>query len=250
LAKTAPDTARVVEKAVAVLDCLARDADELGVSELARRLGFGKSTVHRLLATLVRHDLVRVNPRTRRYRLDFGVLRFSTALLEQFDIRGEALPHLRALRDATGETASLVIRQNAERIHLEQVKGAHEVAFSLDVGTRVPLFVGAAGKALTAWLEEAELAELLELAPPTRRDELVRELELTRERGFAVAVAERFAHVVSVAAPVRSHDGAVIAALNVAGPESRLGVDRAVAAGPIVVAEANRLSERLGWRGR
>jgi len=258
LASTEQSTARVVEKAIAVLDCLADDQEELGVSELSRRLGFGKSTVHRLLATLVRHDLVWVNPRTRRYRLGFGVLRFSTALLQQFDIRGEALPFLRTLRDATGETASLVIRQDAERIHLEQVKGLHEVAFSLDVGSRVPLFVGAAGKALTAWLPDDELQDLIDRSgllaytswSITNADDLRRELELTRSRGFAVGVSERFAHVVSAAAPVRDYQGVAIAALNIAGPETRLTVDRAVELGPAIATEADKLSEALGWRPR
>jgi DNA-binding IclR family transcriptional regulator len=258
LANTRPNTARVVEKAIAVLGCLAGDTEELGVSDLSRRLGIGKSTVHRLLSTLMQDDLVRLNPRTRKYRLGFGVLRFSNALLEQFDIRSEALPHLRNLRDATGETASLVIRQDVERIHLEQVKGVHEVAFSLDVGSRVPLFVGASGKALTAWLGDDELDELigrvdLPAYTPwsiTSPDALRHELAVTRSRGFAVGVAERFDDVVSVAAPVRGYSGGVIAALNVAGPSTRLDLDRALELGTLVAAQAGGLSGVLGYSTR
>jgi DNA-binding IclR family transcriptional regulator len=249
-------TARVVEKAVDVLFCLASASGDLGVTELARQLGLGKSTVHRLLATLQRRDLVLADPRTHRYRLGFGVLTLGSALLRQLDIRAAALPHLRRLRDETGETASLTVRRGTLRIHLESVESLADLKFSLEVGKPLPTLVGASGKVLTAWLPEPELEALVEacglpaLTPQsiTNREDYVRELATVRADGFAVSDSERFPGVVSVAAPVRDHRGEVVAAVNVTGPGSRLTAGHARGFGPLVAAGARQLSADLGWR--
>jgi DNA-binding IclR family transcriptional regulator len=251
-------TARVVEKALDILQCLADSDGELGVTELSRQLGIGKSTVHRLLATLQARDLVRPNPRTRAYRLDFGVLVLSTAYLRQSNLTTLALPHLRRLRDATGETASLTVRRGTSRIHLDEVAGIHDLRFSLEVGKSLPLFVGASSKALVAWLPEDELDALIdECGLPqltahsiTDRGRLKRDLAETRQVGFSVSESERFPGVVSVAAPVRNDRDEVIAAFNVTGPSDRFALARAREVGPLLAAEALDMSKALGWVAR
>jgi DNA-binding IclR family transcriptional regulator len=252
------ETARVVEKAMDVLFCLAEAEEELGVTELDHRLGLGKTIVHRLLTTLERRDLVRRNPLTRRYRLGYGTLTLGNAMLRRLDMRALALPYLRELRNATGETASLTVQHGAHRIHLEQVESLAEIRFSLEVGKPLPAIVGASGKVLVAWLPEAELDQLLAatglpaLTPQsiTDRQVLRDALARVREQGFAVSDSERFPGIASVAAPVRDYRGTVAAAINVTGPSGRLTPDRARAFGPTVARAAAGLSGELGWRER
>ncbi len=249
-------TARVVEKAIDVLFCLAKEPDGVGITDISRQLGLGKSTVHRLLQTVQQRQLVQQDER-RRYRLSYGVLQLSAAFLRHLNIHEEASPHLRRLRDETGETASLTIREGTSRFHLEEIPGVHEVKFSLEIGKSLPLFLGASGKALVAWLSEEELDELIKICglpaytPFSITDPRVlkEQLAQTRQRGFAVSQSERFLDVVSVAAPVRNQSGRVIAALNVTGPASRFSVKVARKAGPVLVQEARKLSSALGWQG-
>ena len=249
-------TARVVEKAIDVLFCLAKEQDGVGITDISRQLGLGKSTVHRLLQTVQQRQLVQQDER-RRYRLSYGVLQLSSAFLRHLNIHEEASPHLRRLRDETGETASLTIREGTSRFHLEEIPGVHEVKFSLEIGKSLPLFLGASGKALVAWLDDEELEALIKTCglpaytPFSITDPKVlkQQLAQTRERGFAVSQSERFLDVVSVAAPVRDQSGRVIAALNVTGPSSRFSVKLARKAGPVLVEEARKLSAVLGWQG-
>jgi DNA-binding IclR family transcriptional regulator len=251
----ADGTSLVVEKA---LDCLLALADapgELGVTELSHRLGQSKTTVHRLLTALRSRGFVQVNPDTRRYRLDVAVLRLSSAMLRQTNLRTLAVPGLAALRDRTGETASLTVRRGTRRLHLDQAESMEDLRFTLDVGKDLPLLVGASGKALVAWLPAAELDALIvecglpahapgSITDPARFKE---DLALIRARGYALSFSERYVDVCSVAAPVRDHRGLVVAAINITGPASRCTPERATTLGPIVAAEAAKLSAFLGW---
>src|SRR4051794_15415343 len=117
-------TSLVVEKALDCLLALADSPGEVGVTELSHRLGQSKATVHRLLTALRSRGFVHLNPETHRYRLDVAVLRLSSALLRQTNLRTLALPSLVALRDRTGETASLTVRRGTRRLHLDQVESA------------------------------------------------------------------------------------------------------------------------------
>jgi DNA-binding IclR family transcriptional regulator len=172
------------------------------------------------------------------------------------DIRAAALPHLRRLRDATGETASLTVRRGTLRVHLDSVESLSDLKFSLEVGRPLPTLVGAAGKVLAAWLPDEAVDALVEACglpaltaqSITDRAAFKRELARVCADGFAVSDSERFPGVVSVAAPVRDHRGEIAAAVNVTGPASRLTPERARQFGPRVAEEARDLSEALGWR--
>jgi IclR family transcriptional regulator, acetate operon repressor len=243
-----------VEKALDILECLARSEYDLSLSELGRSLGLGKSTVHRLLLTLERRNMIARDGNTRRYSLGFGLLHLSSRLLARLDLRIEALPHLRYLRDVTGETASVVVRIATGRVHLEEVPGVHDLRYTLDVGTELPLLIGASGLALMAWSEEAEVDRFIAseglpaCSPSAVTDPVIykKELTRTRDRGYAVSVGWRSPDVVSVAAPIRSLNGNVIGALNVSGPVSRFTEIHATEVGPVVAGRASAVSEALG----
>ncbi|MCC6175885.1 MAG: IclR family transcriptional regulator [Chloroflexi bacterium] len=251
-------TSLVVEKALDCLLALADSAGEVGVTELSRQLGQSKASVHRLLTALRSRNFVRLNPETRRYSLDVGVLRLSSALARQTNLHALALPTLVTLRDMTRETASLTVRRGNQRLHLEQVESIEDLRFTLEVGNALPLLVGASGKALVAWLPESEVDALIgtfglpALAPGSITDRAAFKADLARirARGFAVSFSERYVDVISVAAPVRDRSGAVVAAVNITGPASRCTPDQAMGFGPLVAAEAGRLSASLGWVAR
>lgn len=245
-------------RVVDILEAFLDGRPDLGVSELSRELGWPKSVVHRILATLVEAGFVSADPASRRYRLGPKALRLGLSALAQVDVRRLALPHLWALRERTGETATLSILSGVERLYVEQVESAHPVRQTIEVGGHAPLYLGASGKAILAFLPAEQRAAVLARAKGARRadgapldlDQLRAELETIRQRGYAVSRSERIAGATSVAAPVFDHAGAVIGSMSAAGVTVRQDLAALEALGPLVRAAAAALSAELGWSGQ
>jgi hypothetical protein len=110
-----------VKRAADVLQALT-DTAEVGVSELSRQLGWPKSVTHRVLTTLAHSGLVAVDASTHRYRLGPAALRLGLAAIARADVHRLAIPHLSALRDTTGETATLTLLSGDHRLYVEVVE--------------------------------------------------------------------------------------------------------------------------------
>lgn len=231
------------------------DRPEVGVSELSRIFGWSKSAAHRALATLAASGFVTLDPESRRYRLGPTALRLGLAALARADLHRLALPHLRRLRDRTGETATVTVLSDDERVYVDQVESGHPVRQIIEVGTRAPLYVGASSKAMLAHLPDERREHVLEQgagAPKAdgsqvNADALRRELEVIRSRGFAISRGERVAGAASVAAPVFGHDAAVLGSISIAGVTARQSAADLEALGPLVREAALALSHELGW---
>ena len=120
---------RAVDRAVQVLDLLAEAGQGLGVTGIARRLRLGKSTTHRLLSSLAKAEMVRLDPRTRVYHLGYRLLQWTSAWLDRMDVRTRALPHLRQLREKSQETVSLNLLEGPVRVAVERLEASQEVRF-------------------------------------------------------------------------------------------------------------------------
>src|SRR5699024_10152701 len=123
-----PSTRRIgaAQRAIAVLDTLA-EAGEIGTNEVARRTGMTPSTVSRQLGTLAAAGLVERVDATGRYRLGLRIVHLANALLARLDVREVARPHLLALVEATGETATLSVPGDHDAITVDFVLGSHQV---------------------------------------------------------------------------------------------------------------------------
>jgi DNA-binding IclR family transcriptional regulator len=135
------------------------------------------------------------------------------------------------LRDETGESAQLYVRDGDHRVCVAAAERPSGLRDTVPVGARLPLIAGSGGKVLLAWDEPGEW--------PAGVD--VSELRAVRQRGWAASVAEREAGVASVSAPVHGPDGSVIAALSVSGPIDRLGRKPGPKFAPALVRGADRL---------
>ncbi|MBI4587907.1 MAG: helix-turn-helix domain-containing protein, partial [Candidatus Rokubacteria bacterium] len=110
-------TSPAVERALAVLETLA-SAQELGVTELARKLGMGKSSVHRLLATLAGQGYVEKNPQTERYRLTYKLFVVGSTATERYGLKDLAGPVMDRLSAETGETANLGVLEEDRVVNI------------------------------------------------------------------------------------------------------------------------------------
>jgi IclR family transcriptional regulator, KDG regulon repressor len=233
---------------------LSRD-ELLGPSELGRRLGLGKSTVHRLLTTLTAEGLLEQDPRTGGYRLGIVMFELGEAVRVHMDLHAAAGPVLGMLREETRETAQVGVLDRGEVVYVDRLESSYTLRLFTETGRRVPAHCSSSGKVLLAFLPERARADLLDgrpppaLTPDTITDPalLYAELDQVRARGWAEAVNEREIGVASIAAPVRDHRGDVVAAISIGAPIIRLGAaQRRRLARPVMEA-GDAVSRRLGW---
>jgi DNA-binding IclR family transcriptional regulator len=247
-----PATRRVaaVERAASTLDALATGG-ELGTNELARRTGLHPSSVSRLLATLADSGLVQHVAETGRYRLGVRLVELGNAVLARLDLREVARPHLRALVEETGETATLSAPGDPDAITVDFVQSASSVQSVARVGRPSVAHATATGKVALAFGDDS--------LPPGRlpaftertivdRAALAREVAIVREQGWARAEGEREEDLHALAAPVRGSRGELTAVLGVQGPASRFGEEAMGRALPALLARAAAVSDALGWR--
>jgi IclR family transcriptional regulator, pca regulon regulatory protein len=228
-----PGFSQSLERGLAVLATFTPDRPALGISELARRLGLTRSTTHRYVATLATLGYLQQDESTRQYRLGPRVLDLGFSVLGSLELREIAAPHLRRLTDSTGHTSNLAIRDDTDVILIDRVRGRpgryhHHLEFTLHVGSRLPSYCSATGKALLAFLPRPDLDQLLDRMDlvqrgprtVTSKTALLAELDHVRRTGVAVNDEELESALRSIAVPVRSRSGEVIAAVNIAIPWS------------------------------
>jgi len=213
-----------VARAVSVLDALAEADRDLGTNEIARRTGINASSVSRLLATLADGGLVLRAADTGRYCLGLRMWQLGNAALARFDIREAARPHLAALVDTTGETASLSVPGEREAMTVDFVQSERSVQSVARVGRPSVAHATAIGKVLLA-CGEGKLPPGPLTAYTARtiidRQELAVELARTARRGWAEAIGERESDLNAIAAPIFGLQGELTAILGLQGPSRR-----------------------------
>ncbi|HKK50918.1 MAG TPA: IclR family transcriptional regulator [Myxococcota bacterium] len=255
---------QTVSNALRMLEVLQSET-EIGVSDLARRLGLHKNNAFRLLATLELSGFVQQSPATELYRLGPACLVLGRAYSRSHGLMNAARPVLEELAAREGETAHLAILQDREVVHLDGALPERHVLSRLRVGARLPAHCTALGKTLLSARmaaridpsgSEAEAGDPgldgLPLQPFTEAtivdpEKLIEHLRAVQLHGYAIDSEEFAAGLCCVAAPVRDGNARVIAALSLSGPSARFSEERlhGEAASAIMTA-ATGLSRELG----
>lgn len=226
----ADPASRSVSIAVAVLECFL-STEELGASEVARRIGVAKSTAHRALAALAEGGLLDRVP-SGRYRLGLRLYDYGQLAIDRLLLRELALPILAHLRDQVSETVQLGIPAGHEVLYVDRLEGSHGLRFHSDSYRRVLAHSSSSGKAIAAFnrsVHGAIVARGLTRNTPHTVVHPARfeaQLDLTRRQGFVLSTEETEIGLSSVAAPVfvlGAGDGRMaVAAISVAGPTQRI----------------------------
>jgi IclR family acetate operon transcriptional repressor len=237
-----------------LLEIAHRGERGMTLSECASVLGFSKATTHRILQTLTRREFLRFDEDRGTFTLGVANLRLGIEFLERLDLRREALPTLRELADATGETAHLGRLSGTNVVYIEKVESSQAVRMYSRVGDTMPGYSTGIGKAILAFLDDDELEShlpdvLVRRAANTITDldDLRAELRRTRRRGYSIDDVENEDGIRCTGAPVFDHAGRVQAGISVAGPASRMTRERLDELGPIVRAQADLISARVGF---
>ncbi|MDQ3659917.1 MAG: IclR family transcriptional regulator [Actinomycetota bacterium] len=236
-----------VERAITVLETLASGGRDLGTNEIARLTKINSSTVSRLLSTLASRGLVSQVP-SGRYRIGARLLQLGQASLAGLDLRELARPHLLALVEATGETATLSVPGEQEAITIDFVQGESSVQSIARLGRPSVAHATAVGKVLLSYGFKPPPGKLRRYTPSTitRRSDLAGEIERAGQRGWAEASGEREEDLNAVAAPIVGPYGKLVGVLGIQGPAGRFKPTARRACLPLLLSAARVLSSELG----
>ncbi|HYF18017.1 MAG TPA: IclR family transcriptional regulator [Ramlibacter sp.] len=242
-----------VGSALRLLKAFSAEEPQLGITELARRLGVAKSTAHRLATTLVSEGFLEQDPADGRYRLGLSLFALGTLVRRRMDVTHQAKPHLDALRDSTGETVHLAVLDGGDIVYLFNIESRQAIRMHSYLGLHMPAFCTSEGRALLAFSPPAVVQRVLggPLAPRTGRTvtgakQLRALLEQVRRDGYAVDDEESEHGMRSIAAPVFDAGGSVVAAVGMGGPVQRLTKKSLRTLVPLVTQTAAVISTRLG----
>jgi len=205
----------VLDKTVAVLRAVA--AGPRSLADLQQATDLPRATAHRLAVALERHGLLR---RDGDGRFDLGpeLAAMGRTAAERYPLAALARPALEQLRDASGESVQLFVREGAQRRCVLSLQSPHALRWIVPEGVLFPLDAGSAGKALTGD---------------------------TAGAGWAASVEEREAGVASVSAPVKASDGSIVAAVSISGPVDRMTRQPGKRFGALVVGAADDVTKRM-----
>ncbi len=245
---------KAVDHALLLLSCYT-DEEEMGVTELSKKMGLHKNNVFRILATLEFRGYIEQNPRTEGYRLGPKIFELGLIFKYQMGLIKHARPVMKRLRDRFNETVYLGVLRDVYAIYIDNVETTHTVRVVSRVGTQIPSYATAIGKVQLAYLPPDELEELFkdkrlkQYTPNTITDvdALFAHLEEVARRGYATDNEEFQEDVRCVGAPIRDYTRYVVAALSISAPSFRMPDEKVEEMAEAVKEAALEVSKSLGY---
>lgn len=244
-----------VTNALRLLKVFSDQESEIGISDLARRIGLAKSTVHRLASSLVEEGMLEQAEKEGKYRLGLALFELGALVRRKMDVTAEARHHLKALSERSGETVQLAVLEQTAALYINVIESQRALRMSYQVGTRAPLHCTAVGKVLLAHANPQVFDSILRngLSPLTeatirQAQDLRRELGAVVQRGYAVEEEEAEPGLRGVAAPVRDFSGDVVAAIGISGPTHRMSKKVLQSHARDLLEVSGAVSQRLGYQ--
>ena len=213
----ATEEVKSIEKAIKLINTLAASNQAMSLQELSNQTGFAKSTIHRLLATLRANDMVEQSMQDGRYQLGIRLFELGCAISNNWNVAAIARPYMQNIANELNESVCLAVLSRGEALimsFLESTSAFHVVS---TVGSRLPAHCTVQGKILLSYLSPSQVRHIIRergmqiYTPHTIHsiEALESELQVTRERGYALDNSEFHIGLHSVAAPILNHAGEV-----------------------------------------
>lgn len=246
-----------VDHALDVMEAFHGEEDELGITELSRRLKLHKNNIFRILATLENRGYIEQNRATDNYRLGLGALEIGQTYIRHTGLLRVARPVTEELGRKVNENVYIGILKDNYAFYLDVVESTHTVRVLSRVGCRVPTYCSAMGKAQLAFETPETIAEVLgrkelkKFTPSTisDRDKILEHLTLVKELGYAVDDEEWDEGVRCVAAPIYDYTRKVVGAVSISAPSVRMPMDQVKKEYvPMIINACEEISDRLGYK--
>lgn len=247
----------VLDRAIGILNILSSSDSAMTLRDIAEASGLPKPTVFRILAVLGEHDFIEANRERTNYSLGFSLVRLADVRRRQSNLHSVALPTMRHIRNTIGESVVLSVRSGDSRVHIDFLEGTHAMRRMADLGLHAPLYAGASSKILLAGMDDREIDEYLarvERVPIqentiTNAEDLKREVDLIRQRGYAESRGEFITGGGgAIAVAIKDYDGKTVAAMDVLTPQPRYTPEHREKCIELMIDGGKQISERLGYR--
>lgn len=223
-----------LERAFTLLDTLSEYPEGIQITRLSEKVGLSKSTVHRLLATLINMNYVRKDPESEKYKLGYRIIYLSRNIINSIDVIPVAKPFLEALSEDVNETIHLCIEDMGEVMYVDKIESNQTIRMFSRVGSRAPMYCTGVGKVLLSGMAPEdyrnviEKTEFISKTPHTitSKEQLNDVIELIRERGYGLDDIENEEGIRCIAAPIIDSRGKVIASFSISGPTTRMTMER------------------------
>ena len=243
-----------VDRIVTILALLADSAKGMGITELYESCDLPKSTLHRILTSLVSHDLAVQDAHTKKYRLGSAMLRLGAKYLSQNDVRNIARPFLEQAEKELRETVYLSILQGGRVICVDTVSTSRDLNYFVSVGKEMPINTSAAAKAILAYQPEDYIKCVLASNAITKQtpksivdpERLEKHLASIRILGYSLCEEEMEEGATAISAPLWDWQGQVSASVSVIGPSVRLQGTYRQGVVDVILATAQVISRQWG----
>lgn len=244
---------RSVDRALAIVETLAKHGKGLGLVELANEVGLNKSTTYRMLCSIMAHGWISKDPSSGNYRLTLKMFELGSKVTS--NVLTVTRPFFEELSYKIGETFHLVVQEDADVVYLYKEESSIEsIKMGSRVGFRTSMFVTGVGKAILAFLDSKEVERLWNKTsdlPKTKNtivslDEMYRELEIVKERGWALDNEENEIGVRCVAVPILSRENYPVAAISISGSVFHITQDKYEDFAFILKDTARKIAIQLG----
>jgi IclR family transcriptional regulator, KDG regulon repressor len=247
-----PEIVNTLDRALDILLCFSREKPLLSLTEISYEVGINKSTVYRLLTTLVAKGFLLIDTDTKKYHLGFRILDIALRVYQDLD-QHWVLPYLQSLTAEYGETTNMAILDGDRIFHLQVVESKQHLTLAPEPGPSLPAGRTASGKAILAYLPDDQIINVLnsnfDRYPENSSvllENLMADIHESRQRGFAISEGEFNKDVNAVAAPILTEDGYPIAAIAIVAPAFRLQWDRMMTLGERIMKLNRRIADEVG----
>lgn len=249
-----------IEKSIEILNYLSNAKRSVGITELSSKLSFPKSTVHRILNTLLNYSIVNKDKETSKYKLGLQILKYSNSFYNSFDFRQIAKPILKKICTETGLTTFLTAWYNGRSICIDSITPSQNVNTHLfvEIGKEMPFHCTASAKVLLAYQRPETIKKIVnqksfhKYTPKTIVDpkKIEEHLLEVRDKGFAICDEELEEGIKAIATPVRNINGKVIASITITGLSNRMSSNNIEKLTKILINSTQELSKMLGYKGK
>jgi len=243
-------------QSISILNYMLLKQCPCSISNIERDLGIGKVGVYRILKSLEKTGWVVQESDSEKYKFGDMLKEFCCLVFSQMEITKISLPYLYEISHTTGETAALSLRIGLERIFIQEIPGRNEIHRVMPLGQRFPLWISSAGKAMLAFLDKAEIEQVLDDARKSgakilasgkifNLDDLQADIKAIRKSGYAITSAERVSNLRSVSAPIFNAQKRVLGAISISGQIPRFTLEMAQMYSAVATNTANKISAEL-----
>lgn len=245
-----------VERTLSIIELLSDHNEGLGITDISGGVELHKSTVHRLLATLIYKGYVMQDPQTNKYRLTLKTYEIGCKRVENTGILEASKPYTKALMQSVNEVVHLVIRDGIDIVYIDKVEANNTIRMASRIGKRSPMYCTSVGKAMLAHMDISEVEKIWQQSKIEKMtentivdfDKFIDVLSIIRQDGYAKDDEENELGVRCVGAPIFNIKGEIEGAISVSGPTIRVTKDKIEYLAKEVKKFAELISQELGYK--